>query len=127
MSVLVDTSVWIEYFRSGKNLQDLDFLLDEDLVVTNELILAELIPFLRLQNQRKVIGYLNSINKIPLRIYWDQVMEFQFKCLKKGINGIGIPDLLIAQNASQYKCRIFTLDKHFRVLAKIIDIDLLGG
>ena len=45
MSVLVDTSVWIEYFRSGNNFEKLDFLIDENLVVTNDLILAELIPF----------------------------------------------------------------------------------
>lgn len=51
MSVLVDTSVWIEYFRSGNNFEKLDFLIDENLVVTNDLILAELIPFLKIRNQ----------------------------------------------------------------------------
>jgi predicted nucleic acid-binding protein len=29
MSVLVDTSVWVEYFRSGNNSEKLDFLIDE--------------------------------------------------------------------------------------------------
>ena len=35
MSVLVDTSVWVEYFRSGYNSEKLDFLIDENLIVTN--------------------------------------------------------------------------------------------
>jgi len=45
MSVLVDTSVWVEFFRSGNNSEKLDFLIDENLILTNDLILAELISF----------------------------------------------------------------------------------
>ena len=125
MSVLVDSSIWIEYFRTGKNLDQLDFILDENLVVTNDLILAELIPFLQLQNQRKVIDLLKCINKLPFLIDWDEIIFFQYKCLKKGINGVGIPDLLIAQNALQNHCEIFSMDKHFKILAEVIDIKIL--
>ena len=49
MSVLVDTSVWIEYFKNGNNLDKLDFLIDENLVLINDLILSELVPFLRIR------------------------------------------------------------------------------
>jgi predicted nucleic acid-binding protein len=55
MPVIVDTSVWIEYFRSGNNSIKLDFLIDEDLLVINDLILAELVPFLKVQNQTNII------------------------------------------------------------------------
>ena len=51
MSVIVDTSVWIDYFRSGNNSAKLDFLIDEDLIVINDLILAELVPFLKVQTK----------------------------------------------------------------------------
>ena len=47
MQILVDTSVWVDYFRSGLNSNDLDILIDENLIVTNDIILAELIPFLK--------------------------------------------------------------------------------
>ena len=47
MQVLVDTSVWIEYFRTGKNAEKLDLLIDENIIVINDLILAELIPPLK--------------------------------------------------------------------------------
>jgi predicted nucleic acid-binding protein len=63
MSVLVDTSVWVEYFRSGNNSEKLDFLIDENLIVTNDLILAELIPFLEVRKQRKLTNLLLNINK----------------------------------------------------------------
>ena len=46
MEVLVDTSVWIDYFRSGDKSEKLDFLIDENLVVINDLILTELLPLL---------------------------------------------------------------------------------
>ena len=47
MSILVDSSVWIDYFRDGKNSERLDHFIDENLIVTNDLILTELIPFLK--------------------------------------------------------------------------------
>ena len=124
MPVLVDTSVWIEYFRYGKNLEKLDFIIDENLVVTNDLILAELIPFLKVRNQGKIISLLHSINKLRLNINWEQIIEFQYECLKGGLNGVGIPDLIIAQNAKQNRCEIYSLDNHFQLIKDIIKIDL---
>ena len=124
MPVLVDTSVWIEYFRYGKNLEKLDFIIDENLVVTNDLILAELIPFLKVRNQGKIISLLHSINMLRLNINWEQIIEFQYECLKGGLNGVGIPDLIIAQNAKQNRCEIYSLDNHFQLIKDIIKIDL---
>lgn len=126
MAVLVDTSVWVEYFRSGENPAQLDFLLDENLVATNELILTELIPFLRVQRQKQVIELLRAITLLPLDIDWEQLGEFQFQCLKAGLNGMGIPDLIIAQNARQNNCEIYTRYKHFNRLEKITGIRVLA-
>ena len=111
MEVLVDTSIWIDYFRGGGNSKDLDFLIDEDLIVTNDIILAELIPHLKIKMQMKVIELLHEVNKISLDIHWEEIIEFQVKCLKGGANGVGIPDLIIAQNAKQNNCKVYSLDK----------------
>jgi predicted nucleic acid-binding protein len=126
MSVLVDTSIWIEYFRAGNNSERLDFLIDENLIVINDLILAELIPSLRVRNQRKIVKLLHNINKLELSINWDQIIEFQFKCLKNGINGIGIPDLIVAQNAKQNHSEIYSLDSHFGLMKDILKLQLTG-
>lgn len=40
---------------------------------------------------------------------------------KSGNNGIGIPGLLIAQNLKQQNCKIYSLDKHFRLLNETIE------
>lgn len=125
MSVIVDTSVWIEYLKSGNNSTKLDFLIDEDLIVINDLILAELVPFLKIQNQRNIIKLLFNIKKLDLTINWDQIIEFQFNCLKNGLNGIGIPDLIVAQNAKQNRCEIYSFDNHFRRMKDILGLHLL--
>ena len=125
MSVLVDTSIWVEYFRTGNNLEKLDFLIDENIIVINDLILAELVPPLRVRNQRKIIKLLHNINKLELSINWGQIIEFQFKCLKIGLNGIGIPDLIVAQNAKQNRCEIYSLDDHFTLMKDILELQLL--
>ena len=75
MSVIVDTSVWVEYFRKGNDFGKVDFLIDENIAVINELILTELIPFLRLRNHLKLINLLKNINRKPININWDNLVE----------------------------------------------------
>jgi len=124
MAVLVDTSIWIDYFRGGENSVDMEFLIDENLIITNDIILAELIPYLKIKKQTKVVNLLYEVTKMPLDIHWEEIIAFQLKCLKSGANGVGIPDLIIAQNAKQNNCTIYSLDKHFRLLNKVLKINL---
>ncbi len=126
MQVLVDTSMWVDYFRSGIKSSELSALIDENLIVTNDIILTELIPSLRVKRQNKIIRLLNEIIKFPLQIYWDEIRQFQVKCLKSGISGVGIPDLIIAQNSKQNSCKIYSLDSHFLMLQKIVGIRNYG-
>ena len=75
MRILVDSSVWIDYFRSGKNSELLDLYIDQNIVCINDLILAELIPYLKINNQNNVIRLLNNITNIDLNINW-QVLSY---------------------------------------------------
>ena len=125
MSVLVDTSIWIDYFRDGNDSIQMDFLIDENLLVTNDLILAELIPFLKFRNETRVITILNNINRLEMSINWNEIIDYQYKCLTNGLNGVGIPDLLIAQNARQNGCKIYTLDNHFYLMKDILSLQIL--
>lgn len=124
MQVLVDSSIWIDYFRDGKKSSKLDYLIDENIVVINDIILAELVPFLRMKNQKEIISLLNSITKLDLVIDWEQIIDYQYKCLESGINGIGLPDLIIAQNAVHNRCEIYSLDGHFQLMQKIINLKI---
>ncbi|HOE19053.1 MAG TPA: PIN domain-containing protein [Syntrophorhabdaceae bacterium] len=122
MPVLVDTSVWIDYLRNGKKSEKVDFLIDENIVAINDLILAELVPFLKIRNQREIINILYAIDLLKIEIDWSEIIDFQTKCLNDGINGIGIPDLIIAQNSKQHRCEIYSFDNHFRLMQKTLDL-----
>ena len=124
MSVLVDTSIWVDYFRGGNSSPDLDALINGNLIVTNDIILAELVPYLKVKKQITVVKLLQEISRVPMQINWDELIEFQVKCLKAGENGVGIPDLIIAQNAKSNNCKIYSLDKHFRLLNRVIKVKL---
>ena len=124
MRILVDSSVWIDYFRTGRDDNRLDGLIDENIVAINDLILCELIPYLTLRSQPRIIELLNTIERIELKIHWNQLIDWQYRCLQQGLNGIGIPDLIIAQNTVQHRCALYSLDRHFALIEKIVNIEL---
>jgi hypothetical protein len=94
----------------------LDHLIDTNQICINDLILTELIPFLLQRNETDLVGILHSINKIPLHIDWNEIIEFQTENLRNGINNIGIPDLLIVQNVRENGLLLFSSDKHFSLM-----------
>jgi hypothetical protein len=122
--ILVDSSVWIEYFKKG-NIPTLDRLIEEDLVSTNQIILTELIPFLHHHNHDNTVEELCSLDSVPLSIDWDFIRDYQQANLKHGINSVGIPDLLVVQQVIQHKLCLFSFDKHFKLMQKHLKFELM--
>lgn len=125
MNILVDSSIWIDYFRSGINSGKLDRYIDQNLICVNDLILAELVPFLKVKKQFRVIQLLYNITCIPLNINWQNIIKFQTLCIQNGINNVGISDLIILDNVIQNDLILFTLDKHFSLINKHINFEIL--
>jgi len=125
MSIIVDSSVWIDYFRGGKYSNQLDLYIEQNIISTNDLILAELIPILKIKREFPVISLLRNITLIPLVINWENIINYQTKCLKHGINKAGIPDLIILDNVIQNDLTLYSLDKHFKLINNHIDFELL--
>jgi len=48
--ILIDSSVWIDYFKGGEESALLSDLIINNLVLTNEIILTEIIPLLKKRN-----------------------------------------------------------------------------
>ncbi|MCC5913864.1 MAG: PIN domain-containing protein [Balneolaceae bacterium] len=124
-SVLIDSSVWIEYFKFG-GIEKLDRLIEEDLACTNELILTELAPALMLKSQTDILEGLQAISLIPLKVDWEIVREYQLMNLKNGINKVGIPDLIILQQVIDEKITLFSFYKHFRLMQNHLKFDLIS-
>ena len=124
MRVLVDSSVWIDYLRAGRREVEVESLLDDGRIVINDLILAELVPALRVKRQTRLIDLLHELEQEPMLPDWEELIRMQIACLRDGLNGIGIPDLLIAQNAMQHGFELMTRDGHFVRLARHVPLQL---
>jgi predicted nucleic acid-binding protein len=127
MSVLVDSSVWIDYFKSGEYSKELDFLIDENLICINDLILTELVPPLRIKKESKLISLLYKIAKIALDINWSRILDYQIICLSRGINRVGIPDLNILDNVIKNDLVLLSSDKHFKLIREHIEFEIWGN
>ncbi|EOQ97817.1 toxin-antitoxin system, toxin component, PIN domain protein [Leptospira wolbachii serovar Codice str. CDC] len=66
--VLLDSSVWIEYFRNSnsKVSSEVDKLIDIGNIFTNQLILTEIIPYLKVKKQNQLIQILESIESFEI-------------------------------------------------------------
>ena len=122
--ILVDSSVWIDFFKSTKS-SPLSIYLEEDIVFTNELILTELTPWLHQDKKWAAIESLNALESIPLSIDWEIIRQIQQLNLKNGINKVGIPDLIIINQVIEEKLVLFSHDKHFKLMQEILKFDLI--
>ena len=125
--ILVDTSIWIEYFKGSKKAVPdiLNPLIDNNQICTNDLILSELIPSLKVKKETELIEILLTIQNIPIKINWQEIIKYQTVNLKNGINNVGIPDIIILQNVINNSLSLLTIDKHFKLMKKYIEFDLI--
>lgn len=125
-NILIDTSIWIEYFRGSGNIKSdiINNLIDNNQICTNNLILSELIPPLKLKKELKLIDILITIRNIPINIIWEDIINYQIINLKNGINNVGIPDIIIMQNVINNNLELFSLDKHFQLMNKFIKFNI---
>lgn len=123
--VLVDTSIWIDYFRGAVVAEPLSELIDSNRVLVNDIILAELLPSIEIRKERRLRELLLAVRKVPLAVNWIDIVEMQRKNLRNGHNHVGIPDLLIAQNALLNELVLFENDKHFRPMNRLFGLKLL--
>jgi predicted nucleic acid-binding protein len=122
-NVLVDSSVWIEYFRGRKEAAAMDELIDKNRLCINNLILSELIPFLRIKKENTLIKILMTIKNTAIKINWEEIIDFQEINLRNGINKIGIADLIIVQNIRDNNLCLYSFDKHFELMSRYIKFD----
>ena len=118
--VLVDTSAWIDFFRDNSSPYGavVDALLQEDIVCTTGLVKAEILPGVR-KEYFNVLPFLQDPESI-----WDDVIYAQRKLKQKGINGVGIPDLIVAVTAMKHEVKVFSRDRHFDSMKKIIGLKI---
>jgi predicted nucleic acid-binding protein len=125
--VLVDTSVWIAFFRekSSTAAKSLDTLLEEGKVCICDLVEAELIPGLRQNDREWVRSLLAGISRIEIPPdIWSNVIKIQESALARGFGPFNIPDSLLASLAIRNNLPVFSMDRHFEDLSRLTDLTL---
>lgn len=121
--VLVDSSVWIDYFN-GRTKEPLQTLLNNNQVCVSDVMLAEVLPILIFKKSDEPCNLLLSLPQCETKVTWKEAMEAQVQNLKYGINGINLLDILIALNAKKNNLAILTFDKHFALMQDAIGISV---
>ena len=122
--ILVDTSIWIEYFKGNTEYLILNKLIDDNTLCVNDIILSELIPSIIHKKEMVLKDLLYRVTKIPVNIEWKEIIAMQILNLKNGINKVGIPDIIIAQNTIDNNLELFTQDSHFDLMCDIHGIKM---
>ena len=120
--ILVDTSIWVEYFNRPESeyAQRLAEFLEMEVVCVTGIILAELLQgaktdaeFELLRKNLKVLPPLKESEKT-----WEKVGKLSFELQRKG-TVIPLTDCLIAVLAQENNCQVFTLDNHLTYVPQL--------
>lgn len=126
--ILVDTSVWIEFFRSAASpaSEKTDKILDEDEVFVPKMVLAELIQGAKSAREIKVIDdFFEAFHIIDQdEETWVNAGRLAYDLKKKGTT-VPLSDCYLAVIARNHRCKIFTLNRHFQDIKQLADIDLI--
>ncbi len=125
--ILVDSSVWIAFFRGSLPRDGVFNLIDANQICTNDLILSEIVPALLIRKERSLVETLTRLDRSALSIEWQEIISYQAKNLQKGIHKVGIADLIIMQNVIQNNLLLFTLDTHFKLMSDVFPLKLYNG
>lgn len=119
--VLIDTSVWIEFFRKSSGTGDAVVgLLSKGLVWIAGIVLFELVQGAKSETEKAgIVSRLSSLNYVEMSVpLWRQAGELAMALKKNGIN-LPISDILLAAAALEHNLQIFTLDKHFGSIPEV--------
>ena len=116
-AIVVDTSVWIEFFR-GVTIPEVESALKESRVVLPPLVVAELFSgHLTTKNLDKLKLLVNQIGVIETNLeHWIEVGLLRSRLSSKGVS-ISTPDAHIAYCAISLKAELASRNKIFKTVA----------
>ena len=120
--VLVDTSVWIEFFRSDSVAGNLlETLLSDNSVCTCGIVLFELLQGVKSDKEKTVV--MNALSGLPYKEMnvqlWQKSAELSAALKREGLR-LPLSDILIAAIALEHALSVFTLDRHFEQIPGVV-------
>jgi predicted nucleic acid-binding protein len=125
--LVVDTSVWIDFFR-GRAVSALEEGLAQGVVTLPPVVVAELVSGARRPKQRASIADLVrdlSVHATPVE-HWVRVGELRRLLADKGI-AVSTPDAHVAQCALDLKAVLLARDGVFTEIAAATSLRLTSG
>ena len=126
--VLIDTSVWIDYFKSTNNniAEQVDETLNNAEVYVPKSVIAELIQGAKSEKEISVIEeFVNAFHIIDQSDdTWSKAGKLSYTMKRKGITA-NLMDCYLAVIAQENNCKILTLDRHFKDIKKFLRIELV--
>ncbi len=123
--VIVDTSVWIDFF-AGRAASSLENALVQGAVVLSPVVVAELVSGARRVQDRKAIADLVQempVHETPLA-HWIRVGELRRRLKDKGL-AVSTPDAHVAQCALDRDALLLSRDMIFRRIARVCPLRLM--
>lgn len=125
--VLVDTSVWIDFFRKKEPFySSVQELIDDDRIVCVDMVFAELLQGAKSMKEFNIIkefiyvfDFLSESEKV-----WELAGTTSFKLQRKG-KSVGLSDCYIAAFARVHSVKLFTKDKHLKTIQQELKIDFV--
>ena len=130
--ILVDTSVWIDYFNGHNEDEKFQTLIDalkqgKDIYVT-DIILTEILQGIREDSKYTIVkNSILALKFVHARNYetYIHASDIYRTCRKKGITIRKTIDCLIAAIAIENSLPLLSKDKDFTNISKCIDLNLL--
>jgi predicted nucleic acid-binding protein len=126
--VLVDTSVWVSYFRGGSSVisEKVDRLLAGAEVCVPKIVLAELVQGAKFEREISTIEDFFDAFMIldQSQDTWMKAGKLSRKLKNRG-KSIHLLDCYIAVIAQENACAILTLDDHFKEIQKVMPLALI--
>jgi predicted nucleic acid-binding protein len=126
--LVIDTSMWIEAFRSGCDPATADTvkaLIRSDRVLLPGIIKAELLRGARNQAEfDRLKELLEALAPLPLpESFWDELAAFSFSLFRKGLT-IPLVDTAIALLCIRHRLPLFHRDRHFDLIAEVTELKI---
>lgn len=127
--IVIDSSVWIEYFRGNPDFKEaLHHLLQHDAMVTLSIIQAELIQgFHNAKEATYVLSLMQQAKQVSEKTTdWIEAAWTANRLRKKGIT-VPLSDCYIAYQTQKHGLQLWTIDKHFEQIKTDIKLKLYAA
>ena len=127
--VIIDTSAWIESFKSGGDNKLKEFV--KRLIIQGDILLPGIIKAEILRGAKNLKEYerlndlLNGLTYLAVEdSFWERLARFSFELFKKGVI-VPLIDTYIALLAIENNVPIVHKDKHFDLIAQKTPLKIL--